>query len=110
MITVLPGFNVFSICKVYLELPSLCSFLNGNCDFCFIHTFQPASAAVRLAVGCHRRGLYLTDLHGVRTALINAQPFGSFKRSGGVPGIGTSGSSLSFAELLILFRRPFVYG
>ena len=36
--------------------------------FCFIHTFQPASAAVRLAVGCHRRGLYLTYLHSVRTA------------------------------------------
>ena len=33
MITVLPGFNVFSICKVYLELSSLGSFLNrnGNC-------------------------------------------------------------------------------
>lgn len=28
MITVLPGFNVFSICKVYLELSSLGSFLN----------------------------------------------------------------------------------
>lgn len=27
MITVLPGFNVFSICKVYLELSSLGCFL-----------------------------------------------------------------------------------
>lgn len=27
MITVLPGFNVFSICKVYLELSSLGSFI-----------------------------------------------------------------------------------
>ena len=42
--------------------------LPGNCNLCFIHTFQPTSAAVRLAVGCHRRGLYLTDLHSVRTA------------------------------------------
>lgn len=33
VITVLPGFNVFSICKVYLELSSLGCFLNrnGNC-------------------------------------------------------------------------------
>ena len=30
MITVLPGFNAFSICKVYLELSSLGCFLNGN--------------------------------------------------------------------------------
>ena len=30
MITVLPGFNVFSICKVYLELSSLGCFLNTN--------------------------------------------------------------------------------
>lgn len=30
MITVLPGFNVFSICKVYLELTSLCCFLNRS--------------------------------------------------------------------------------
>ena len=33
VITVLPWFNVFSICKVYLELSSLGCFLNrnGNC-------------------------------------------------------------------------------
>lgn len=30
MITVLPGFNVFSICKVYLELTSLGCFLRGS--------------------------------------------------------------------------------
>ena len=30
MITVLPGFNVYSICKVYLELTSLGCFLNVN--------------------------------------------------------------------------------
>lgn len=29
VITVLPGFNVFSICKVYLELSSLGCFLNS---------------------------------------------------------------------------------
>ena len=32
VITVLPWFNVFSICKVYLELSSLGCFLNGNCN------------------------------------------------------------------------------
>lgn len=30
MITVLPGFNVFSICKVYLELTSLGCFFGLN--------------------------------------------------------------------------------
>ena len=33
MITVLPGFNVFSICKVYLELTSLGCFLNTDGQF-----------------------------------------------------------------------------
>ena len=34
VITVLPGFNVFSICKVYLELSSLGCFLVRGCGGC----------------------------------------------------------------------------
>ena len=37
VITVLPGFNVFSNCKVYLELAVVSCFLNGNCN-CYCST------------------------------------------------------------------------
>ena len=36
MITVLPGFNVFSNCKVYLELAYLGCFFNGNSRTLFV--------------------------------------------------------------------------
>nr|DAK23181.1 MAG TPA: hypothetical protein [Caudoviricetes sp.] len=51
VITVLPGFNVFSICKVYLELSSLGCFLYRNSEspiyrthrrFCYLRVSYPA--------------------------------------------------------------------
>lgn len=47
VITVLPGFNVFSICKVYLELSSLGCFLNINRSTYYKHFYSlPSSRTI----------------------------------------------------------------
>ena len=53
MITVLPGFNVFSICKVYLELSSL---------GCFIKTYGISNGQLNRL----RKNLYIST-HTVET-------------------------------------------
>ena len=53
MITVLPGFNVFSICKVYLELTSLGCFLYED-GILIRGIYERSDAKVRLQEGMER--------------------------------------------------------